>query len=127
MEASLGPRILVHFDRDLSLALAEVKNGQGRPTQFIGNLATQTDTLEEKGFEFVGMKKTLNSELAVTQLIGDFTAYQRLFVYPYGDIEGEHLEILTNVGNSLKEVSNSFECNRLCKKIIYLIQFSISS
>jgi len=48
-----------------------------------------------------------DSETAVSEKIGSLTIQQKLFVFPYGDIDGDEKTILCEVGFKLRDVSSS--------------------
>lgn len=102
-----SPKVIVYYDRDVSLALVEVKHPQGRPTQYIGQLAQKEAELSSAGFIHVGPKRMADSETAVSEKIGSLTIQQKLFVFPYGDIDGDEKTILCEVGFKLRDVSSS--------------------
>ena len=92
------PKVIVVYDVNVKLALVQLKNGQGKAVQFVGKLPSAEE-------DFVGTKKEKHGDGAVSEKNGDYTNFQRVFVYPYQDKEGSLKDILTEAGNKFKSVS----------------------
>ena len=88
------PYVIVYYDRDVSLALAEVKDPQDRPTQYIGHLFQKEAERSFAGFIHVCPKRMPDLETVVSEKIGSLTIQQKLFAFPYGDIDGDEKTIL---------------------------------
>lgn len=99
------PKVIVVYDVNVKLALVQLKNGQGKAVQFVGKLPSAEEELIKNGFIFVGTKKEKHGDGAVSEKNGDYTNFQRVFVYPYQDKEGSLKDILTEAGNKFKSVS----------------------
>jgi hypothetical protein len=99
------PRIILMCDNTVELGLVELHNTMGHRVQYVGKLPKECHKLDINGFKYVKDE----TGHPVSDFNGQYTNYQRIFVFPYDHLNGSMEEILIQAGTTFKKVNTLYK------------------